>query len=80
MKKAVKKIIWHRCEPGWWDAITGKRHAGWSVARQCRVRRVNGSLRQYQCGWYVFNDAINKMIGPFKTPEAAMRACPLSIG
>jgi hypothetical protein len=33
--------------------------------------------RQYDCGWYVFNDAIGKMIGPFKTPTAAKRFCPL---
>ena len=28
-------------------------------------------------GWYVFNDAIHKMIGPFKTPTAAKRSYPL---
>jgi hypothetical protein len=44
---------------------------------QCRVRWVKKSPQQYDCGWYCFNDAISKMIGPFKTPTAAKRSCPL---
>ncbi|TAK97417.1 MAG: hypothetical protein EPO07_13245 [Verrucomicrobia bacterium] len=80
MKAKVSRIVWKRCEPGWWDAMSGNAYAGWSVARQCRVRRIKRRRQQYRCGWYVFNDAISKMIGPFRTPETAMRACPLSTG
>ena len=74
--KAVR-IVWKRCNAGWWDALVGKRYTGWSVAQQCRVRWVKNRPQQYACGWYVFNDAINRMIGPFKTPTAAKRSCPL---
>lgn len=77
MKKTVSRIVWKLCGPGWWDAVSGNSYAGWSVARQCRVRWIKRRPQQYQCGWYVFNDAIGKMIGPFRTPEAAQRACPL---
>ena len=80
MKQNVSRIIWKRCEPGWWDAMSGNTYAGWSVARQCRVRRINRRRKQCERGWYVFNDTISKMIGPFKTPETAMRACPLTTG
>jgi len=80
MKETGSPIRWKRCEPGWWDAMSGNTYAGWSVARQCRVRRIKRQPQKYRCGWYVFNDAINKMIGPFKTPETAMRACPLTAG
>jgi hypothetical protein len=52
-------------------------YAGWSVAWQCRVRWVRECPQQYDCGWYVFNDATNQMIGPFKTPSAAKHSCPL---
>jgi hypothetical protein len=38
---------------------------------------VKNHPRQYDCGWYAFNDAIGKIIGPFKTPTAAKRSCPL---
>ena len=71
------RLIRIRCCAGWWDAMKGKHYAGWSVARQCRVRWVRKRPQQYDCGWYVFNDAIDKMIGPFKTPTAAKRSCPL---
>ncbi len=71
------RILWKRCNAGWWDAMRGPRYAGWSVAQQCRVRWVEQSPQQYDRGWYVFNDAKNKMIGPFKTPTAAKRSCPL---
>ena len=80
MKKTSSHIVWKRCEPGWWDAMSGNTYAGWSVARQCRVRRTKGRRRQCERGWYVFNDAINKMIGPFKTPDIAMQACLLATG
>ena len=77
MKQIVTHIVWKLCERGWWDAMSGNTYAGWSVARQCHVRWIKRWPHQYQRGWYVFNDAISKMIGPFKTPEIAMRACPL---
>jgi len=80
MKKTVSQIVWKRCEPGWWDAMRDNTYAGWSVARQCAVRSTKGGRKRRQCGWYVFNDAISKMIGPFKTPETAMQACPLTSG
>jgi hypothetical protein len=57
--------------------MKGTHYAGWSVAKQCRVRWVRKRPQQYDCGWYVFNDAANQMIGPFKTPTAAKRSCPL---
>jgi hypothetical protein len=72
-----RRITWKRCCRSWWDAMRGNRYAGWSVAQQCRVRWVRNSPEQYDCGWYVFNDAINEMIGPFTKPEAARRSCPL---
>jgi hypothetical protein len=80
MRKTVSRIVWKPCGPGWWDALSGNTYAGWSVARQCRVRWIKRRPQQYQCGWYVFNDAISKMIGPFRTPEAAKRGCPLRTG
>ena len=80
MKNAIGRIVWKLCERGWWDAMRGTKYAGWSVARQCRVRWIRKRPHQYQRGWYVFNDAISKMIGPFRTPETAMRACPLKTG
>ena len=80
MKETVSQIVWKRCEPGWLDAMRHNTYAGWSVARQCPVRPTKGGRKRLQCGWYVFNDTINKMIGPFKSPEAAMRACPLTSG
>ena len=64
-----KLLRWILCEAGWWDAMQGKEYAGWSVARQCRVRWVKRQPQSYNCGWYVFNDAIDKRIGPFKTPN-----------
>jgi len=70
-------IVWKRCNAGWWDAMCADHYAGWSVARQCRVRFVRNGPQQYDCGWYVFNDATNQMIGPFKTPTGAKRSCPL---
>jgi hypothetical protein len=57
--------------------MKGTRYAGWSVACQCRVRWTRECLQQWDCGWYVFNDVIDKMIGPFNTPTAAKRSCPL---
>ena len=48
-----------------------------SGARQCRVRVVRDCIQQYDCGWYVFNDQRNQMIGPFKTAITAKRSCPL---
>ncbi|MCI0537352.1 MAG: hypothetical protein L0Z50_19220 [Verrucomicrobiales bacterium] len=81
MKKPKIQVAWKLCEADWWDAMRGETYSGWSVARQCRVRWINRRLRQSRCGWYVFNDRIhNKMIGPFKTPTAAMEACPLITG
>jgi hypothetical protein len=71
------RIVWQRFGPGWWDAERSNQYAGWSVARQCRVRWVGETPEQYDCGWYVFNDATNQMIGPFKTPTGAKRSCPL---
>ena len=62
------RITWRLCEPGWWDAERKGRYAGWSVARQ---------ITKKGRGWYCFNDAINKMIGPFKTSIGAKRACPV---
>ncbi|MGO8929310.1 MAG: hypothetical protein ACLQU3_20785 [Limisphaerales bacterium] len=56
--------------------MKGTHYAGWSVARQCRVRWVRKRPQQYDFGWYVFNDATNQMIGPFKTPSAAKHSCP----
>ena len=76
-RRKLGRIVWARCCPGWWDALRGNQYAGWSVARQCRVRWVRKRPQQYDCGWYVFNDAINQMIGPFKTPSAAKHSCPL---
>ena len=72
------RITWRLCQPGWWDAEQNGTYVGWSVAQQCRVRWKKGQPQQYRCGWYVFNDAINKKIGPFTTPSAAQRACPLA--
>jgi hypothetical protein len=70
-------LTWIRCNAGWWDAMRGNRYAGWSVAQQCRVRWVKNCPDQYACDWFAFNDATNQMIGPFRTPEAAKRSCPL---
>ena len=72
------QIIWKRCNAAWWDAMRGNRYAGWSVAQQCRVRFVRNRTRQYNCGWYVFNDETDQMIGPFKIPLAAKQSCPLA--
>ena len=74
---AGDRIVWRRCNAGWWDAERGNEYTGWSVARQCRVRVVRHLIQQYDCGWYVFNDERNQMIGPFKTPITAKRSCPL---
>jgi hypothetical protein len=78
MKETVNRINWKLFEPGWWDAFRSNNYTGWSVARQCRVRWIQEEPQQYRRGWYAFNDAINEMIGPFKTPGAAKRACPLA--
>lgn len=78
MKKAITEIAWKLCEAGGWDAMRGETYLGWSVARQCQVLWVKSRPRQSRCGWYVFNDAIDKMIGPFNSSEAAMSACPLT--
>jgi hypothetical protein len=72
-------IIWKRCCAGWWDAMRCGQYAGWSVAKQCRVRWVRKRPQQYDCGWYAFNDARNQMIGPFTTPSAAKHSCPLVV-
>ena len=71
-------ITWRLCQPGWWDGDRHGAYVGWSVAQQCRVRWRNGQPEQYRCGWYVFSDVIDKMIGPFSTPLAAQRACPVA--
>ena len=71
------RLVWKRCNAGWWDAVLDNCYAGWSVAQQCRVRWVKNRPQQYDCGWYVFNDAIDKMIGPSKKPTTAKRSCPL---
>ena len=67
-------VTWKLCEPGWWDATRNGTYVGWSVARQYRIRWVKGQPRQVRCGWYLFNDAIGKMIRPFKNPTAAQRS------
>jgi hypothetical protein len=72
------QIVWKRCSEGWWDAMRARHYAGWSVARQCRVRFVRNRPQQYDHGWYVFNDEIDQMIGPFNTSRAAKHACPLA--
>jgi hypothetical protein len=75
--RKLGRIVWNRYCAGWWDAMQVNKYGGWSVARQGRVRWVRKRPQQYDCGWYVFNDATNRMIGPFKTRSAAKHSYPL---
>lgn len=72
----VNAIIWKCCELGWSDAMRNGHYIGWSVAKQCRVRRKGSEIEQHLTGWYLFNDNTNEMHGPFRTPADAQRACP----
>jgi hypothetical protein len=81
---SANQIVWKLCspkgcDPGWWDAECGAHYAGWSVAKQCRVRVIGHCTNNTTAGWYVFKVETSQKVGPFDTSDTAKESCPITV-